>query len=427
MTALDTTTGTTRETARHLELTRFDPDHAPHEIAQRVLNNSWAVVFLWRNQPGWPVQYVTENVIHLTGYTAREWLEGTVAYSDSIDPQDLERVAGEVREFSDDPSATEIAHAPYRIRTRSGAVKWVMDRTQIRRGPTGEVSHYEGVVYDITELQDARLDLEARNREVQRQELLLGRVLAAVSDGLVYVGPDYRIHWANAQYGALCGAAPETWRGQKCHDICPADICRTTDCPLKRILDGAEAASSEILITRADGTEVPVWQTGRAVRDGQGRFLGMVESLRDLGPLRKSEEDRRRAVEAQARAEGRAEMVAEMLHQVGNAITPLGIEIETVLQDGDEGAILAYLRQTHEALARYGDRGPGPEAAGPEFRDLAAYLGRLADALDKGRQDRTQRLGQALSLVSRISSMLMAHPAWPEGQRTEDGGREAED
>lgn len=44
------------------------------------LDNSPAVFFKWKNEPGWPVEYVTINVFNITGYTAEEFLNQTIRY-----------------------------------------------------------------------------------------------------------------------------------------------------------------------------------------------------------------------------------------------------------------------------------------------------------------------------------------------------------
>jgi len=119
--------------------------------AYDIINKSQAVTFLWKNAEGWPVEFVSENVIRLLGYSATDLISGRVSYSEIIHPDDLERVAGEVTKFSAGKKREKFSHEPYRIVTKDGKIKWLNDQTFIRRDKKGEITHYQGIILDITE------------------------------------------------------------------------------------------------------------------------------------------------------------------------------------------------------------------------------------------------------------------------------------
>lgn len=110
------------------------------------------VVFKWRNAPGWPVDYVSANVEHVLGHTAADFMEGRVAYASLLHPDDAERVGREVAEWSRQ-RAHRFEHLPYRLITRRGEERWVLDHTTMCYGDDGEISTYLGYVVDITDLQ----------------------------------------------------------------------------------------------------------------------------------------------------------------------------------------------------------------------------------------------------------------------------------
>ena len=68
--------------------------------ANDIINKSSSVAFTWLNQEGWPVEFVSENVERLFGFKAEAFMTGEMNYADCIHPEDLERVAKEVAEFS---------------------------------------------------------------------------------------------------------------------------------------------------------------------------------------------------------------------------------------------------------------------------------------------------------------------------------------
>jgi PAS domain S-box-containing protein len=107
------------------------------------------VVFTWRNEAGWPVEYVSPNVERIFGYSAAELYDGELPYAELVHSDDLDRVIDEVRENSD-AGADRFHHEPYRIVTKDGEVRWVLDYTTILRDD-GEITGYTGYIVDITE------------------------------------------------------------------------------------------------------------------------------------------------------------------------------------------------------------------------------------------------------------------------------------
>ena len=150
--------------------------------AYSIINRSPAVAFLWENLEGWPVEFVSDNVIELFGYAAEEFTSGQVSYANTVYPDDLERVSREVATFSKDKERTGFVHKPYRIISKGGKVKWLDDRTYIRRDNKGDITHYEGVVLDISDRMHAAEALReneeklARSKKMESLGLLAGGV-----------------------------------------------------------------------------------------------------------------------------------------------------------------------------------------------------------------------------------------------------------
>lgn len=140
------------------------PEPARHEInlqeAYDIINKSPAVAILWKNEPGWPVEFVSENVEHLFGYTAEELLARMVSYDQIVCPDDLDRVAQEVEKYSSEAERVSFTHEPYRVVTKSGQVKWISDNTCIRKDENGKITHYQGIVEDITEFKTSEEEKE---------------------------------------------------------------------------------------------------------------------------------------------------------------------------------------------------------------------------------------------------------------------------
>ncbi|MDK1019950.1 MAG: PAS domain S-box protein, partial [Actinomycetota bacterium] len=156
--------------------------------ANTIINLSPAVAFLWKNQEGWPVQYVSRNVKELFGYTAQELMAGDVSYASVIHADDLETVREQDRTYFEEKSRDEFSQE-YRIVTKDGQVRWIDERTRMRRNEEGEVTHYQGVVLDIT-------DRKRAEEELRRNEV----IVASSSDMLALLDKDYTYLAANSAY-----------------------------------------------------------------------------------------------------------------------------------------------------------------------------------------------------------------------------------
>lgn len=111
------------------------------KILWTVVNNSPAVVFLWRNEDNWPADFVTENVIQF-GYTTEDFTSGEILYGDIIHRENIDSVREE-REHQI-KNGSETFEAEYRISTKDGALCWVDERTFIQRNEAGKVTYFQG-------------------------------------------------------------------------------------------------------------------------------------------------------------------------------------------------------------------------------------------------------------------------------------------
>lgn len=122
-------------------------------FASEIINSSPVVAFLWKNLSYWPIQFVSENVVDLSGYTANEFIAQKVIYRDIIHPDDMERV---IKETIQDQKNIKLKHKLYRIITKFGVVKWVEDNSSMVRDEQGNITHYQGIIIDVTERELAR-------------------------------------------------------------------------------------------------------------------------------------------------------------------------------------------------------------------------------------------------------------------------------
>ena len=137
--------------------------------ANLIVENSPVMLFRWRAEDGWPVELVSNNITQF-GYEPQELLDGSIKYASIIHPDDLGLTAEKVDECV--RSGIDQFEQVYRIRTKDGHYRWVEDRTVVERGADGGVTHYQGIVIDITERKLAEQGLQESE---ERNRRLLGR------------------------------------------------------------------------------------------------------------------------------------------------------------------------------------------------------------------------------------------------------------
>jgi PAS domain S-box-containing protein len=155
--------------------------------ANLVVENSPVVLFRWGADDTWPVELVSGNVLRF-GYTPDEFLSGAITYSVIIHPDDLHRVVREVRDYC--AEGADQFRLEYRIMTKGGEVRWVNEHTKVDRNAEGCLTHFQGIVIDVT---DRKRMEEAIHESRAKYQAIVDNI-----DGIIYIcSQDYRIEFMN--------------------------------------------------------------------------------------------------------------------------------------------------------------------------------------------------------------------------------------
>ncbi len=155
-------------TAGHLELTRRRAAEASLRERERMLSallgNLPGMVYRCRNEPSWPMEFVSGGCMALTGYSATELLDRHDGYARLILAGDRERVWREVQ-------AALAKKAPfrlrYRIRDAAGLEKWVWEQGAAVFDEQGRLAALEGFMTDITDHKRAEEEIEQYRQHLE--------------------------------------------------------------------------------------------------------------------------------------------------------------------------------------------------------------------------------------------------------------------
>lgn len=165
----------------------------------KIINSSPAVIFLWKAENGWPVEFVSDNILQF-GYEAEEFISGKLKFADIIHPHDLGKV---VKLFSksnmtDYPGFT----IDYRIITKSGDVRWVNERTLIRRDDDGNLINYEGIIFDVTDRKKSEHEMKL-NKELMESLLKMNQMIGATLQEITDFAREEAVRLTDSKLGYL--------------------------------------------------------------------------------------------------------------------------------------------------------------------------------------------------------------------------------
>ncbi len=133
-------------------LEALERSNASMKEMKEVVNSSSIIVFKYRFTKEWPVELVSDGIRKL-GYFPEDLTSGKMCIWDLVHPEDRERVQKELIiniEHKESDFKQE-----YRALTKAGDIRWVDERTLIKRASNGKLISIQGIIFDITESKEA--------------------------------------------------------------------------------------------------------------------------------------------------------------------------------------------------------------------------------------------------------------------------------
>ncbi len=115
----------------------------------KYLNESPTIFFILRKKKEWILEYVTNNVQKVFGYSAQEYMSSKVHITHSIHKDDLKLFNEQARHLTQN-NGDEFSYEPYRIITND-KIHWIQHFTKIIRDDEGQAQYVYGYLTDITQ------------------------------------------------------------------------------------------------------------------------------------------------------------------------------------------------------------------------------------------------------------------------------------
>ena len=264
-------------------------DVTPHKQAEEALlqernlfMNGPVVVFKWGAGETWPVEYVSANIIQF-GYQAEDLVSGKIPYAVLIFPEDQDRIAAEVSEYS----AAELPsfEQEYRLLQADGSIRWIHDVTVVIRNTQGKIENFYGYIIDITDRKAVPRMPCARARNAlpwPYVEQTMGYGIGTWSTNVVYYAPRFKelIGYAEDEFEHRF----ESFWGQ----VHPEDA-EWIQHAIKAHLTTRAPYYAEYRLRTKQGQYRWIEGRGQAIWDETGQPIRMVGAIRDITEQKEAE------------------------------------------------------------------------------------------------------------------------------------------
>jgi diguanylate cyclase (GGDEF)-like protein/PAS domain S-box-containing protein len=126
----------------------------------------------------WSDELITGGDVSVTGYTVEELTDPAFRWVDIMDPEDVPRLEEATRAAGDAGRGA----AQYRIRTKDGDERWLLDRFTLVRDEEGNPLAQEGILLDVTEQHQTERAVRAYRRELELHAAIATIFLTAAPD-----------------------------------------------------------------------------------------------------------------------------------------------------------------------------------------------------------------------------------------------------
>ncbi|WP_126661789.1 PAS domain-containing sensor histidine kinase [Haloterrigena salifodinae] len=232
-----------------------------------LMDNVPGMVYRCRNERGWPMEFVSDACLEITGYDPAALERGDVSYGEDIMVEaDRDRVWNAVQRAIDD---REPFSETYRIETDDGDRRWVWSYGRGVFDDSGTLIDLEGIIADVTER-------KRRERELEQYR----RIVETVDEGVYVLDSDSRFVTVNEAFASMLGTDRESLIGTHASVAFGEEQVAKGDDLQREILAGETDAAEleERLLT--DDEPIPVVSRFQPLEIGDD--VGRVGVVRDV-------------------------------------------------------------------------------------------------------------------------------------------------
>ena len=268
-----------------------------------LIDNIPGVTFRCGYDKRWPMQFVSDSVLQLTGWPAEDFMADRVSFADLIHPDDAKTNWAIVQEAMEHGRPYSIE---YRLLRRDGQLRWCSEGARGVRDDNGVISTIDGVILDNTGFKERNAEYEG--------------VVNALNRGNVVVEYDMqgRVISASPLFCELLGYTLDEIRGMHHQDFGGLGWGQSQEFKeLWQQLKMGHSVSNEYYREGNQGRKLWVQVRYSPILAADGRPFKVMGFVSDLTERREMEEALRAAKEkAEQAAAARGTFLANMSHEI---------------------------------------------------------------------------------------------------------------
>jgi PAS domain S-box-containing protein len=142
---------------------RMEESLARSEANYRLLLSTIPSV-VFKGYKDWSVDFLDDKIEKLTGNPREDFNSRKLNWYDIVVEEDIQPIK---ELFKKALETDKVYLREYRIRSKSGDVVWIRERSQIVLDENGELDHVSGIISDITEMKSMSQELERSHEELE--------------------------------------------------------------------------------------------------------------------------------------------------------------------------------------------------------------------------------------------------------------------
>jgi len=245
------------------------------------------VIFKWKEGTGWPVDYVSPNILTQFGYHPEDFTSGKMDYDDIIHQEDRQRIEKEIELLK--KQGIYNYEQKYRILHADGDYRQVMDFTIYHPSDVG-AAYFHGYVIDIT---SQMLVEQALNESERRYHTMVEYSF----EGIGLINNSFTITYANKNLCKIFGYPHEEVVGSVFRKFLSPESIELVTNHYKDRQAGKEVPSRyQFVILQKNGSNRNVEISSSVIKDRMG-YPQTIVQLIDITARKKAEAEIQQAHE----------------------------------------------------------------------------------------------------------------------------------